>query len=643
VIDDDEFLRACPPDVRREFGVYFTPPEVVGAQVRLVDAVLRGRLGIEGGFADERVLVVDPACGAGAYPLAIGGARLQLYERLPAPAALARQRGLSVHEGDVLTKEPQLAAPVVVCIGNPPYRRGRRRPELVNGFAHGPIGVHLKSLYNEYVYFWRWALRRVFEVRRGAGVVCFLTAASYLRGPAFAGMRRQLRQLLDDFWVIDLEGDPRAARATGNVFPIRTPVAIGLGVRCADRSSGTSAVVHVARLGGSAEDKLRRLDSVHGTGDLKWTSADTGWTAPFVARSDSAWTMWPSLTELFPCQFSGAQVKRTWPIGITPDVLRARWHSLLQLPLTERGEAFSPTRDRSIASSPRGLTPLKDLSCDAAPVDPVRYAYRSFDRQWMLADPRLADFMRPALWGVSGPDQVFLTSMLTNVLGPGPAAVATALVPDLDHFRGSFGARGVIPLWLDGAASAPNVSTAWLERLGVRAPELMAYCYALLSAPSYTRRFGEELRTPGPHVPIATDPDVFGRCVAVGQRLLRVHTYRDITARRACIQHEIGLGFPSSYQYTDHHLRVGDGQVGPVDPGVWEYSVSGYRVLPMWLRRRIRPRARSRLDAIVPEQWTEALSRELLELIWLLEATVQLGPELDDLLEAAASPAGHKP
>jgi hypothetical protein len=286
---------------------------------------------------------------------------------------------------------------------------------------------------------------------------------------------------------------------------------------------------------------------------------------------------------------------------------------------------------------------LNDLSCDATPLDPERYAYRSFDRQWVLADPRLADFMRPALWGISGPDQVFLTSMLTNVLGPGPAAVATALVPDLDHFRGSFGARGVIPLWLDRSASVPNVSAAWLEKLGVRAPELMAYCYALLSAPSYTRRFGEELRTPGPHVPIATDADVFGRCVAVGQQLLRVHTYRDITARKARIQREIGLPFPSSYRYTDHHLSVGDGRVGPVDPDVWEYSVSGYRVLPMWLRRRILPRARSPLDAIVPERWTEALSRELLELIWLLEATVALGPALDDLLEAAASPAGRKP
>src|SRR5207248_6678279 len=157
---------------------------------------------------------------------------------------------------------------------------------------------------------------------------------------------------------------------------------------------------------------------------------------------------------------SGAQLKRTWPIGVTPDVLRERWRHFLRLPADERRAAFVATRDRDTRSSPpdlfdpvRRLAPLDDLPADAPCAEPTQYAYRAFDRQWVLPDSRLGDFPRPALWRSSSPPQVFLTSMLTNVLGPGPAAIATAYVPDLDHFRGSFGARGVIPLWRDAAGA----------------------------------------------------------------------------------------------------------------------------------------------------------------------------------------------
>src|SRR5207253_1045185 len=186
----------------------------------------------------------------------------------------------------------------------------------------------------------------------------------------------------------------------------------------------------------------------------------------------------------FPWQVSGAQLKRTWPIGPTAEVLRERWARLLDSP--ERAAAFRPTRDRDPSSTPTDLQDptmrlpaIQDLDAGEPCLEPVRYAYRAFDRQWVIPDARLGDFMRPVLWRVTGPRQVFLTSLLTNVIGPGPAAVATALVPDLDHFRGSFGARAVIPLWCDAAATRPNVTPGVLEELGVTPPELLAYCYAL--------------------------------------------------------------------------------------------------------------------------------------------------------------------
>lgn len=63
----EPFLEAFDPELRKQLGVWYTPPEIVRYQVARVDAVLREELGIVDGLADERVRVLDPCCGTGAY------------------------------------------------------------------------------------------------------------------------------------------------------------------------------------------------------------------------------------------------------------------------------------------------------------------------------------------------------------------------------------------------------------------------------------------------------------------------------------------------------------------------------------------------------------------------------------------------
>ncbi|HEX8966692.1 MAG TPA: type ISP restriction/modification enzyme, partial [Chloroflexota bacterium] len=638
----EDFLRICEPGRRRARGVYTTPMPVVRAQVRLVDDVLRRLLGCEGGFADERVTIVDPATGSGVYPQAILDqvaeglrsdvrGRMRLFEAMPGAAAVARAQGLSVEERDALTTRLSLDAPIVVCLGNPPYRRGVRPtegPGSLDTFVHPAAGLHLKNLYNEYVYFWSWALRVTCESRSGAALVCLVTAASYLRGPGFAGMRHSLRRELDDLWLLDLEGDHRAARASHNVFPIRTPVVIALGARYGPSARHQPARVHYARLSGERRQKLASLESLQRLGDLAWRPASDGWCDPLVAAEPAEYQTWPALVDLFPWQISGAQMKRTWPIGATPDVLRARWKRLLALPPAEQARAFRQTRDRTLDSAPpdladgsRRLVPLRELEAGSPCLEPVRYAYRSFDRQWVLPDARLGDFMRPALWRVAGPRQVFVTSLLTAPLGDGPALVATGCVPDLDHFRGSFGGRAVMPLWCDAAASRPNVARTWLARLSrchgraVGAEELMAYCYALLSWRGFTRRFEEQLRAPGARVPLTTRAGLFRRGVALGERLLSLHTYRRVPVGKARCITPVGDVYPTGFAYdaAARSLRVGEqAWFRPIAPEAWAFAVSGYMVIPAWLAHRLPRTGKSTLDAIGPEAWTQTLTDELL-------------------------------
>ncbi len=587
---------------------------------------------------------------------------------------------------------------VLVCIGNPPYDRESRDPaeddrsrrkggwvrhgepggngKNGNGNGNGaaPIledflapvreaggGVHLKNLYNDYVYFWRWALWKVLETlgQKDGGIVTFITASSYLRGPAFTGMRRKMREAFDDLWIIDLEGDNLGARKTENVFAIQTPVAIAVGVRNGAPNPDQAANVWKVRLTGSAEEKLARLDDVTSFDDLPWQECATEWDAPFYAKESGAYFDWPEVTEVFPWQHSGAQLKRTWPIGATPDVLQRRWANLLSLSGSERRTAFRETRDRKIADQYKSLTgagqPEPSIASLQYGSEPLieRYAYRSFDRQWVIANSRVGDFMRPDLWRAHGPQQIYITSLLTNVLGDGPAATAAAAIPDLHHLCGR-GAKDVMPLWRDAEATAPNTTGGLLALLGktygaeVLPERLFAYAYGILAQPTYVERFWDELELPPPHLPLTKDAALFERAADLGSRLLSLHTYGERyggtipTGEATCARPLSVDRYPEEHAYEPgtRTLTVGDGQFAPVSPEVWGYSVSGMQVVKSWLDRRKRDpsgRKSSPLDAIGPERWT--FTEELLALLWVLEETVRLQPEGAALLaEVCAGP-----
>jgi Type ISP C-terminal specificity domain/N-6 DNA Methylase len=63
----EPFLNAFDPGLRKQLGVWYTPTSIVRYQVAKIDRLLREELGCSRGFADERVVVLDPACGTGAY------------------------------------------------------------------------------------------------------------------------------------------------------------------------------------------------------------------------------------------------------------------------------------------------------------------------------------------------------------------------------------------------------------------------------------------------------------------------------------------------------------------------------------------------------------------------------------------------
>ena len=97
-------------------------------------------------------------------------------------------------------------------------------------------------------------------------------------------------------------------------------------------------------------------------------------------------------------------------------------------------------------------------------------------------------------------------------------------------------------------------------------------------------------------------------------------------------------GYPESFDYhaATWTLRVGAGEFAPVSPEVFAYEVSGLKVAQSWLKYRMKKGAgkkSSPLDDLRPERWTSQFTTELLELLWVLEATVAGYPEQAQLLE----------
>ena len=68
----EHFLEVYDNQLRKQTGSYYTPPQVVGAMVRLVDEALRGpRFGLYRGLASSKVRLADPAVGTGTFLLSV--------------------------------------------------------------------------------------------------------------------------------------------------------------------------------------------------------------------------------------------------------------------------------------------------------------------------------------------------------------------------------------------------------------------------------------------------------------------------------------------------------------------------------------------------------------------------------------------
>jgi len=303
-------------------------------------------------------------------------------------------------------------------------------------------------------------------------------------------------------------------------------------------------------------------------------------------------------------------------------------------------------------------------------IPPIRFAFRSFDRQYIIPDARLINQPSPEIWNLHSHQQIYLTVLNRQSPKSGPALTFTALIPDHDHYKGSFSGR-VFPLWADAAATTPNIPAHILATLAatlgtpVAAPDLFAYIAAIAAHPAYTARFAPDLIQPGLRIPLTTDPALFAETVALGRRVIWLHSFGERFAdpaedrpagaprlppdQRPTIPEAGAIptspdAMPDSLHYEagPQRLHVGQGYIDRVPPAVWAYEVSGKAVLVQWFSYRRRNRARpiigdrrppSPLGDIQPPGWLPEYTAELLNVLNVLGGLVALEPAQASLLE----------
>ena len=269
---------------------------------------------------------------------------------------------------------------------------------------------------------------------------------------------------------------------------------------------------------------------------------------------------------------------------------------------------------------------------------------------------------------------MFLTAFTEESPTAGPALTFTGFIPDLHHYKGSFGGR-VFPLWRDSKASIPNVRPALLTFLTlkfgveVNAKDIVAYIAATAAHPAFTARFQNDLSTPGLHIPLTADRNTFGEAVELGRTVIWLHTFgermidpskgrparppRLPPARRPNIPMDGAIpqdpaAMPDSINYdsSKKRLLVGTGYVENIEPGIWNYEVSGKQVLLHWFSYRKKNRERpiigdrrppSPLGNIQPDHWLAEYTTELINVLNVLGWLVDLEPTQAKLLEKICS------
>ena len=183
--------------------------------------------------------------------------------------------------------------------------------------------------------------------------------------------------------------------------------------------------------------------------------------------------------------------------------------------------------------------------------------------------------------------------------------------------------------------------------------------------PAYTARFQRDLAQPGLRIPITDRPKLFAQAAEVERKVIWLHTFGERFVDRKAGRPkgpprrpngpgprvpkggsipDDSASMPDEIEYDESrgHLLVGKGFIENVPPAVWQYEVSGKRVLTQCFSYRRKNRGRpiigdrrppSKLGDIQAQYWLAEYTTELLNVLKVLAWLVDLEADQAQILE----------
>ncbi|RKU17173.1 hypothetical protein C6501_04540 [Candidatus Poribacteria bacterium] len=698
----ETFLKEYNPKLRFDRGVFYTPPQVISYIVRSVDSLLKTELNRPDGLADDNTLILDPATGTGGFLLTVLDhireyvitnygtgdwnpyinaqlvKRIFGFELLVAPYTIAHLKlslflqaqgwraneRLGIYLTNALEQPDEMQAPlpfaafisdeanaalsvkrdepILVILGNPPYKQHSANPNKVNGnltfigelmedynqVDGEPLGeINPRALQDDYVKFIRWAQWRI--DKNGEGILGYIVNNSFLDGPMFRGMRKSLLDSFNAIYLLNLHGSSRRTEAVPegekneNVFDISQGVSILLCVK--ERENPTPAKVYYADMWGDRKEKYSKLSE----NDVQsMESCALQPTSPYYlfvpqatdygAEYELGW----KITDIFDIGSVGIATGRDkFTIHRTAKEVHEIVDDFVLLSVDEARERYGlpkDTRDWQVHSAQADLRNYPDVERRIVPI-----YYRPFDIRWTYYTGRSRGFH-------CTPRDAIMSHLLTENLALCVGRIVTgpkwqhALVTDEITEKCNISNRGsesgyVFPLYLypdsEGLLGAterelnfkPAFLTALAEALelpqtasfglpeGIAPEEILAYLYAVLYSPTYRERYYEFLKYDFPRVPLPQDIDQFRNLAALGQELINWHLLKNVSRPEVAPTEERGThrfegegdGVVGTPRHEDGNVWINGTQYfTDVSAEVWEYEVGAYQVCEKWLKDR---------------------------------------------------------
>ena len=699
----ETFLAEYDPQRRVDRGVYYTPPQVISYIVRSVDSLLKTELNRTDGLADDNTLILDPATGTGGFLLTVLDhiresvtetygtgewnqyintalvKRIFGFELLVAPYTIAhlklslflQAQGWHADErlriyltntleqpaemqpslpfAEFISDEANTALsvkrdePLLVILGNPPYKRHSANPDRENGSLtligeliedymqvdSTPLDrANLKALQDDYMKFIRWAQWRI--DKNGEGIVGYIVNNNFLDASTARGMRQSLLDSFNTIYLFNLHGSGRRREAIPetardeNVFDIIQGISILLCVK--ERDNHVQAKVYYADIWGLREEKYKVLSETD-VQSTEWCELQP--TSPYhlfvpqLTDYSAEYEMGWNITDIFQTGSVGIVTARDrLTLHWSPDDVRDTVANFVSLSEDEARERYRLPRDSQDWQIHRAQTDLRNHPNVEQHITPIHY--RPYDTRWTYYTGRSSGFhgrpgaevmrhmkkenlalcvcriVKSPVWqNALITSQITDKSYISNRTSESTYVFPLYLYPDPEELgletERSLNFKPAFLTALSEALRLPQVEPLNLPE-GVSPEEILAYIYAVLYSPTYRKRYYEFLKYDFPRIPLPQDIDQFRTLAALGQRLIDCHLLKESrpevapTERGAPAVHRFegeGDGVVEKARYLDRRVWINSTQYFTDVPlAVWEYEVGAYQVCEKWLKDR---------------------------------------------------------